>query len=193
VEPDAVDLATLKRLRAELPIVYKRVLARAAMIVAAKRWTGNRAVLPEGTEAADLAHEAVRLVLAGRRRWDREKVPDLFVFLGNVMRSLASHLVTGGSSREAGDVEALDTKGMMADQRPESDPEVGRRCDDLVNEAFAAAGDDPVCSQIVDACVAGCVKADEIAEEAKLERAVVYEGIRRLQRRIKGAAKRRKS
>jgi DNA-directed RNA polymerase specialized sigma24 family protein len=195
VATDGIDPELLKRFRAEFARVHKRVLAYAVVIVRRKRWTHDGTGLPEGKEAVDLVHEAVELVLNGTRKWNPAKIPDLDVYLYGVMRSQASHLVTGGSSKETGEVEAIEAGGAlpMAPRPLTLAPDHGLRCEALVKEAFDAAGTDPVCDKIIEAVLAGCEKAEDIAEEAKLSRDTVYEGLRRLRRRLDTAANRRKS
>ncbi len=164
------------------------MLARAVGIVRAKRRGGDCA-LPEGQGAADLVHEAVEKVLSGERQWDPVSVPDLHVFLTGVVRSLAFHLVTGGSSREL----AVDGVGQYIDHddAPLPSPTAetllieAERCDEIMGEAFAEAGEDAVLQKMLDAIMAGYVKADEIAEASGLTLAEVYEGNRRLHRRMK--------
>ncbi len=183
-----LDSATLEQFKQELPSVYKQVLARAVRIVRAKR-QGWDCALPEGQEAADLVQEAVEKVLRGERQWDPISVPDLHVFLTGVVRSLASHLVTGGSSREV----TVDGVGEYIDHNSDS-PLVptaetvlieAERCDEIMCEAFAAAGEDAVIQKMLDAIMEGYMKADEIAELSGLSLAEVYEGNRRLHRRMK--------
>ena len=150
---------------------------------------GKDSALPEGQEAADLVHEAVEKVLSGERQWDPVRVPDLPVFLIGVVRSLASHLVTGGSSREV----VIDGVEQSIDHNDDPPPSPtaeavlieAERCDEIMSEAFAAAGEDAVLQKMLDAIMAGFVKADEIAEVSGLSVADVYQGSRRLQRRMK--------
>lgn len=179
----------------ELPRVYKQVLAGAVRIVRAKR-RGVDSVLPEGQEAADLVHEAVEKVLSAERQWDPVSVPDLQVYLTGVVRSLASHLATGGSSREV----TVDGVGQYIDHKDSPPPPPSaetvlieaERCDEIMSEAFAAAGDDSVLQKMLDAIMAGYVKADEIAEVSGLSLTDVYEGNRRLHRRMKAVEQKRR-
>jgi hypothetical protein len=72
-------------------------------------------------------------------------------------------------------------------------PDHGLRCEALMKETYEVAGSDPVCTKILDAIFDGFDKADAIAEYAKLPRDTIYEGLRRLRRRLDQAANRRKS
>jgi hypothetical protein len=62
------------------------------------------------------------------------------------------------------------------------------------HRTFAAAADDTVINKIIEAAMEGHVRAEDIAQVTGLSREQVYEGNRRLRRRIDGvAAKRRQS
>ena len=53
------------------------------------------------------------------------------------------------------------------------------------------AGDDPVLGKMVEAVMDGYAKPEDIAEAAGLTAAAVYQGNRKLRRRLEAAAKRR--
>lgn len=132
-------------------------------------------------------------VLQGERRWDPVTVPSLEVFLIGVVRSLASHLVTGGSSRESGVEDAeqdLDCDFLHPRfAHPEALVGEAEQCEAIMSEALAAADGDLVIEKMLGAIMEGAVKADEIAEDTGLTAAQVYEGNRRLRRRLQTAAR----
>lgn len=109
-----------------------------------------------------------------------------------VVRSLASHLVTGGSGRGVGGEQVEQYLDCDAVHAPPTHAEAqlgeAQRCNEIMNEAFTAAGDDPIIQKMLEAVMEGCVKADEIADETGLSAEEVYEGNRRLRRRLQTAA-----
>ena len=175
--------------------MFPRVLARAVKIVRAKRWS-RASNLPEGNEAADLVQDSVKLVIEGKRPWPAEL--GLEALLVGIVRSLASHLAEGPANRHDDfDPDIADTQNAKDPDRPTApDPEElvlqKQACEGLIAEAFAAAGDDTVINRIIEAAMEGHVRAEGIAQATGLSREQVYEGNRRLRRRIDGAAAKRR-
>lgn len=172
-----------------------KVLARAVKITRAKRWSRG-SNLPEGNEAADLVHESVRLIIEGERAWPPGL--DLEVLLVGSVRSLASHLAKSPANRhddfspEVAEAQAASEPDRVPDPSPEDLLLQKRACKDLVAEAFSAAADDPVLNKIIEAAMEGHVRAEDIAHVKGLSPQQVYEGNRRLRRRIEAAARRRR-
>lgn len=70
--------------------IYPRLLYFAHRYIGPIRYFGDAALGPE-----DLASDAITRLLKGRRKWHREKCPDLVFFLCGVMRSIASSRCRG--------------------------------------------------------------------------------------------------
>ena len=192
---ELVDRALLKRLRDELPAVMPRALARAVKIVRAKRWSRG-SNLAEGNEAKDLVHDAVLQILERNRAWPPGL--DLEALLVGVVRSSASHLVEGPANRhdnfapEVADAQQAKDPEQIPAPTPEQLLQERQSCDVLVREAFDAAGKDPVLNKIIEALMEGHEKANDIASAKGLTLSEVYEGNRRLRRRLDAAAAKRR-
>lgn len=192
--PPSTD--TIARFKAALPGVFPRVLARSILIVRRKRWSRD-GTIPEGNEAQDLLHEAIRRVLDGRRHWDPERVPDLEVFLEGVIRSLASDLARGLANR-TDDIEKFteSKKPQLPDvlqctRTVEIEKIQAERYQQTADALMEAACQEPVLEKIVQALMDGCSKPEVIAQETGLAVKEVYAGMKKIRRRLASAAKRR--
>lgn len=184
-----MDAKLRARFNTELPQVYNRVLAEALLLIRRSRWrSGTKKTIQE--QAQDLVEEAVFRTLDNKRIWDPSRVPDLHYFLKEVMRSIISAESTSRGSQTIsldaieGGIENLAAASTGSYFRtPEenvADQEVFHQ---QLNQVFAAIGDDPLMTRIVEAVMNGCEKAAEIAEDAELRVEQVYEGMRKLRRR----------
>ena len=69
-------------------------------------------ILPKKLEPRDLAAEAIESLLDGKRRWDSEKVPDLFYFLKRVVDSKLSHLFELAEHKKRQDISSADEQSL---------------------------------------------------------------------------------
>lgn len=73
--------------------ILLKLRLHAEHVVRRKKWKAPEGMLPKGFDAASLASEAVCRLLAGDRKWNPEKVPDVLVLLKGTVDSIASKLV----------------------------------------------------------------------------------------------------
>lgn len=187
----------IARFKSALPGVYPRVVAYAILTVRRKRWSRN-GTIPEGKEAEDLVHDAIRRVLDGRRHWEPDKVPDLELYLCGIVRSIAGDLARSPANRM--DVLEETTKGDKFETLPpalvctstiESETTLIEENRELVDEIMAAASQDPVLEKIIQAAMDGSTKPREVSDATGLPVAQVYAGMKKIRRRLDSAAKRR--
>jgi RNA polymerase sigma factor (sigma-70 family) len=187
--------AQLARLEAELPSIYKRLATHAVQL--AKRFRGRKGHLPEGAQAHDLLQEAVAALLSGDRTWPEGL--ELETVLRQVMRSLAANLRTSGAGREVGEEKIREHKipggkspNVVVEVQP--DVEALRQAQEereaLEREMEAVTQDDEVAITIVRSVVQGARKPSEIAEDSGVPVEEIYQGIRRLKRRLEPLASR---
>nr|BDT35128.1 sigma-70 family RNA polymerase sigma factor [Myxococcus sp. MH1] len=178
----------IKRLEAELPLIYERVAARAVQIVSRKRWT-LPGTMPEGQEAEDLVQEALRRLIDGSRAWDHEKI-SLEDFLVQSVRSIASSAVKGLSNRvRAIDADSAQASGdamdpMLQTPSPEQQFLALQRYKLLAEAVLGAVSGDLEVERIVAAMLDNCVKRAELIEETGLDAKRFDNAIKRLHRRL---------
>lgn len=91
--------AQLNQIEAELPGLWKRLVAQAERIIRSKRWVRGR-IPPHGREALDLLNDVLEKVLNGERTWKPSTTLEKTIVGG--MESLAWSWATGLDNREAG-------------------------------------------------------------------------------------------
>jgi hypothetical protein len=190
-----VDPATREKFESDLKRLYKKILVCALGVA---RTTGLYTIRRESIqETADyLLYEAVTRTLEGRRHWDPKRVPDLDYFLQQAMRSIASSDIKAfkrnpnteqelaPSSQE---LDAPSSSSSFSLPQPHNPKEMAlrrERVGQLEEQLLAAAGDDATLLSILEALIDGFDKPGDIAREKNLEIQVVYQGVRRLRRRL---------
>lgn len=102
---ETADPRVLERIRGLSRDDQERIVLEltryAAVMVGIKAWWLPGRILPDGYESADLAYEALSLVLVGRRRWDPDVQPDFLAYLRSVVDSLLSHLLDSEGRKRA--------------------------------------------------------------------------------------------
>lgn len=189
-----MDTKVQARLNASLPEVYRRVLARAVLVVRRTGWKRQTHTVADAAE--ELAQEAIVRTLEGKRQWDPSRVPDLESYLYWVMRSIVHAAAQSPGSRVAffDDEQETSLESLSESTQDAATPEA--TC--LLAEEVAlrekaiwdAAGDDPILLKLVEAVMDGCGKPAEIADKTGWPPKVVYEAMRKLRRRVE--VKRRK-
>lgn len=183
-----MDPATRERFESDLKRVHKKVLMRAIRVA---RSTGLYAIRRESIEetAEYLLYEAVTRTLAGKRNWDPERVPDLDYFLQEAMRSIASSDVKKFSrnpdvEQSSDDPSSLNSSLASPSDNPEKMALRRERVRQLEEQLFAAAENDATLLAILEALLDGFDKPGDIAREKNLDPQVVYQGVRKLRRRL---------
>lgn len=170
------------------PEIILRLKAYAIRKVQRRRWRKGRESLPKGHEAADLANKAIEQVWLEERIWNRERQADLLKFLMDAVDSLVSNLVRCAEHRrtDKSPIEEIHEKNHPASANPlyDCDNEIDiPKLLDAIHEC--AKGEDEL--EIVFLCLKEGKRPREIAEEYGLEPTEVYQLIRKLKRRVKGA------
>lgn len=154
---------------------------------------------PGGQQAYDLVADAVGKLLDGRRAWDPEAQPDLFLHLRGIVDSDVGHLAVSLGNRltlrAAGrrdDDEADDAPDPIESHASTTpDPEAkalldeqARLSDEFLIELDLFLQDEPDLQTIVEAIVDDAEKPAEIAATLKIDVKSVYAARKRLQRRV---------
>jgi hypothetical protein len=133
------------------------------------KWRGfRRGEPPGGAEAADIVQNVYKKVLAGTRKWDPVKQPDLFEYLRDQVDSEISNLVTS-SENKCVRREGLPSSAVL-ERIDELSPEQillvkerEKESDEFVLGFMEFLEGQPELQQIVDAIVDGIEKRAEIA------------------------------
>lgn len=184
-----MDQTLRAKVRAELPLIYPRLLARAEQLVRRSGWR-QRFNENRRSVAEDLLHEAV-LRSWTTRRWNPEKV-DLWGFLVGVMKSLVYGAASSPENRTSSlDEELPDQRGTKADLIADASSTIEevhvQAEEDAEIEAavLEAAGNDAVLLEYVEAIMDGAGTPAEIAQHTGLTATAVYQAHRKLVRRVK--------
>ena len=174
--------ANLERLLPALTLVALRIVRR-------RRWLRS-GHMPDGQQAEDLVQIALLRILRGTRRWPEGM--DFVLLMHGTMRSIAfkvgkrdvaSSLDELHESRGESEEEAAD-----ASERPDELFWTAEREATIRAEARAAAGNDPMAHQIIDAALEGAEFKSELAEDTGLTYVQVHAGVRRLVRHCAAVA-----
>lgn len=165
---------------------------------------------PGGKQAYDLVTTAVEKLFDGRRAWDPETQPDLFVHLqgivdsdmGHLARSLGNKLTLRAMGRPVGSEDAVEDFPDPMDEFASSTPspeavtllrEQEQLSEDFLLELDGSLQGEPELQRIVEAIVDGAEKSAEIAEEAGITPKAVYNARKRLQRKLDEFRKQRET
>jgi len=205
---------TLKRrFLEELEAKHQEALARAVYILRRMRWHPGAEAAQRRDKAEQLLHDAILLVLGGRRVWDPGHV-DVVRFLGEIVRSLVSHEMQSivgrmvsfdawpaheaveiapdweavrGAPSEGGELAPLGAAASPEDILlwREQQRERDERLGRAIKEVFVAAGDDLAIRAVLDAMLEGeCRRPAQVAARTGMQVPEVYEALRRLRRRL---------
>lgn len=184
-----MDARLRARLDSELPRLYPKLLAQAALMVARSGWR-RRFDMDRTGVSEDLLHSAILGVASGRRKWDPERV-DLWGVLLGAMRSIisnATHSPENGT--ESLDEPLPDSTGTRVDtvqERGDSAEEILCRVEDTQarEEALlAAAGNDPILLRYIEAMMDELDKPADVAKHMNIPVDAVYQAHRKLRRRV---------
>lgn len=156
---------------------------------------------PGGKHAYDLGVAAIEKLLDGRRAWDPETHPDLFLHLCGIVDSDVGHLarslgnkLTLRAARHLPESDGADEdlpEPMDSHASATPDPEATallneqeRLSEELLIELDLFLQDERELQRIVEAIVDGAEKPAEIAAAAKINVKAVYNARKRLQRRL---------
>ncbi len=176
------------------------------------RWrTKDREALPRGETVKSVVSLAMEKVLTGERRWNPQQQPDFLKFMRDVIDSLMNHLARskdnallttlpeeGGEDETGWRAESDKTRpGAEWLARDEATPEqalLDEESEERNNEAMRMLLEECVAdrtlSMIVGAMLGGCERCGEIADAVGIEVRVVYNAMKRLDRRVASVSRR---
>lgn len=175
-----------------------RLLHHARSRIQRLRWLGEKnGQPPRGVEPTDVVQTVIEKVLAGTRKWNPDKHPDLLRYLLDVVDSEVSNLVTLsenvktqrlGESDVAGTGRGQDP-GDLGDARPtpaerELEREAQRHGDDFAMEFWASLAGEPDLQEVVEAIIDDVAKPAEIAARVGVRPDEIYARRKRLKLRL---------
>ena len=167
-----------------------RLLRHAQNKIRRLTWRGSwGGVPPGGIQPDDIVHEVYEKVLAGTRKWEPAKQPDLFEYLRDQVDSEISNLVTSSDNKRVraegnlrpGVLEKVD------EESPEEillDKERKRESDEFVLGFMEFLEGQPELQQIVEAIVGGVEKRAELATHLHTTVEQIDSCKKRLKRRL---------
>lgn len=144
----------------------------------------NYPCLYPGVSPEDLVNDAVQKVLAGERKWNPDKHPDIVIFLKSVIKSIASHALKshkimnkchGEFSQQASDNTA---------QRQVDDTETRRHYSDIVDQIELALQDDEELLLLFYAMQEGHFNDQDLSEALEMDITTIRNAKKRMRRRI---------
>jgi len=153
-------------------------------------WRGSwGGVPPGGMQPEDIVHEVYEKVLAGTRKWEPAKQPDLFEYLRDQVDSEISNLVTSSENKRVCREGSLPSA--LLERTDELSPEQillakerKRESDEFVLGFMEFLEGQPDLQQVVDAIVGGIEKRAEIARHLHTSVEEIDLRRKRLKRRL---------
>ncbi len=167
-------------------------LGRYALSVSRRLYwrTHNTVELPGGETVDSIVSKALTKVLAGERRWDPQKAPDLKAYLMGVIDSLLNHLAEHRDNRVLSAMPETGSDGLRPAARS-SDPETALlRKEQAEHDAHVLrllieeSEDDPMVVQMIRTMQDGVGKPGDIAAALRIDVTDVYNAMKRLDRKI---------
>jgi DNA-directed RNA polymerase specialized sigma24 family protein len=174
---------------------YPRLLIYAVNKIRKKKWRwGLTKSPPGGSEAHDIVAEAILKIYQGKRKWDPEKVPDLFYFICSVIKSDVNHLAMSWENRhvlsESSLLRDADQDKPTVIERQEDTSQNGPReiLDEELSEKkfwdfYEFLRDEPDLQKILEAVFDGITKRSELARTLGIPETEIDNRRKRLQRR----------
>lgn len=182
-EPPRSDV--LRRLNeADWGRILPKLVAYAQLKIESVMWLSGH--VPAGTEAEDLAHEAIESLYFGHRTWNVVKHPDLEVVLKGIIKSLVNHLAVNkdNKTRQAWSLdEGEDGWGHVALSN-EPFPDKQTELNDLIANIERLLEGDVDAGMVFLGLQEGA-KPGEIAEELGIPVQQIYADMRRLRRKLR--------
>ncbi|MEJ2744177.1 MAG: hypothetical protein P8123_00570 [bacterium] len=175
--------------------IYPRLLDYALNKLWKKKWRwGLTKSPPGGSEAHDIVAEAILKIYQGKRKWDPEKVPDLFYFICSVIKSDVNHLAESWENRHVLPESSLlrddDQNRPTVIARQEDTSQAGPReiLDEKLSEKevldfYDYLQDEPDLQKIVEAAFDGITKRLELAQTLGISEVEIDNRRKRLKRR----------
>ena len=145
-----------------------------------------------GGDAHDVVITAVEKVWTGRRNWELDQQPDLFLYLKGVVDSEINNLVESKANRrlrvalpDVNTEDQPDDLVVPSVEEEESRREEERRSDDFFLGFYDYLNAEPDLQKILDCFVDGIVKPRKIAAKLDVNAKDIYNARKRLDKRLK--------
>jgi len=181
--------------RDELGVILERDLEKIypRLLYFARRYTGPIRYFGDAAwEPNDLADEAITRLLEGRRKWYREKCPDLTYFLCRVIESIASSRCRGLAKHEFSEYdeqknnEVKPTTGAYVELPPNPEDEALARGIYNEHKRWVATEfkDDEEVRKVVECLDAGYTEPRDIADLTNMPVKKIYTVLQRYHRHL---------
>lgn len=174
----------------------ERLTQYAACKLVRRTWRGVRvkaaSIVVKGSEAADIAADALVLVIEGKRAWNQEAYPDFLQFLKGVVDSKVSAMVRSPENRRSRQPAPSPATGepMTPDDYAADVPTPDKFVEDAEwGEKFRAAvakevGEDSISLGLFECLDAGYTKRADIAATLGVSVEDIYNAQKRLKKRV---------
>lgn len=197
--PSATNLDRVQELLEEqlTEEMMKRLMAHAVRKAARLYWRGIRdGPMPGGDEANDVVMKAIMKVWDGKRNWNQEEHPDLFLYLRSVVDSDINNLAESEANRrwqrELPDPDTERQPAGLVQTSPDEEAlasEEEERSDRFFFGFHEYLNDEPDLQAILDCLFDGVVKPRKIAEKLSINRSEIYNARKRLRQRLESYRK----
>ena len=188
------DLSRVRKLLEEqlTEEIMQRLMAHAVRKAQRLYWQGIRNGPMPGGDAHDVVITAVEKVWTGRRNWELDQQPDLFLYLKGVVDSEINNLVESKANRrlrvalpDVNTEDQPDDLVVPSVEEEESRREEERRSDDFFLGFYDYLNAEPDLQKILDCFFDGIVKPRKIAAKLDVNAKDIYNARKRLDKRLK--------
>ena len=165
--------------------ILPKLVAYAQLKLESITWMSGH--VPGGTEAEDLAHEAIESLFIGLRNWNMVRHPDIEVVLKGIVKSLVNHLAQNKDNRTrqaSSENEGEDGWGHEALSN-EPSPDERAAINDLIARIDSLLDGDEDAGLVFLGLQEGA-KPREIAEDLEIPITRIYADMRRIRRKVQG-------
>ncbi len=184
--PELPSSRVLRRLdEANWARILPELVAYAHLKLESVTWLGGN--VPGGTEAEDLAHEAIESLYIGTRNWNVAKHPDLEVVLKGIVKSLVSHLAHKKDNRTRQAPSENEGEDGWGHEARSDEPLPDKQAEDndlIVRIERLLEGDED--AGVVFLGLQDGAKLREIAEDLEIPITRIYADMRRIRRKTEG-------